>query len=178
MKTETEKTCNVNELNHMFDYSFIPDTQYLESLPDLQNGDLIKGSQVDIERVGISNFRLPLKFKTKNGDIQELETSVIGTVSLEGINKGINMSRIIRSFYEYKDEVFTIDILEKILQTYREKLGTYSAHIQINFKYRMWQQSLRSVDKDGNIAMPFCTEGMYRGFIDNSGKKEVRIYKD
>ncbi len=150
MKTETEKTCNINELNHIFDYSFIPNNQYLESLPDLQNGDSIKGSQVDIERVGISNFRLPLKFKTKNGDIQELETSVIGTVSLEGINKGINMSRIIRSFYEYKDEVFTIDILEKILQTYREKLGTYSAHIQINFKYRMWQKSLRSVDKDGN----------------------------
>ncbi len=37
---------------------------------------------------------------------------------------------------------------------------------------------LVAVDKDGNIAMPFCTEGMYRGFIDNSGKKEVRIYKD
>ncbi|MBL0270506.1 MAG: isoaspartyl peptidase/L-asparaginase [Chitinophagaceae bacterium] len=37
---------------------------------------------------------------------------------------------------------------------------------------------LIAVDKDGNIAMPFCTEGMYRGFIDNSGKKEVRIYKD
>lgn len=37
---------------------------------------------------------------------------------------------------------------------------------------------LIAVDKDGNIVMPFCTEGMYRGFIKSSGEKEVRIYKD
>jgi beta-aspartyl-peptidase (threonine type) len=37
---------------------------------------------------------------------------------------------------------------------------------------------LIAVDKDGNIAMPFCTEGMYRGFIKSSGEKDVRIYKD
>lgn len=37
---------------------------------------------------------------------------------------------------------------------------------------------LIAVDKDGNIAMPFCTEGMYRGYIKNDGKKEIRIYKD
>lgn len=37
---------------------------------------------------------------------------------------------------------------------------------------------LIAVDKNGNIAMPFCTEGMYRGYIKNDGKKEIRIYKD
>lgn len=37
---------------------------------------------------------------------------------------------------------------------------------------------LIAVDKDGNIAMPFCTEGMYRGYIKSDGKKEIRIYKD
>ncbi len=37
---------------------------------------------------------------------------------------------------------------------------------------------LIAVDKEGNIAMPFCTEGMYRGFIKSSGEKEVRIYKE
>ena len=36
---------------------------------------------------------------------------------------------------------------------------------------------LIAVDKDGNIAMPFCTEGMYRGFITSEGKKEISIYK-
>jgi beta-aspartyl-peptidase (threonine type) len=37
---------------------------------------------------------------------------------------------------------------------------------------------LIAVDKDGNIAMPFCTEGMYRGFVRQDGKKEVMIYKE
>jgi len=33
------------------------------------------------------------------------------------------------------------------------------------------------VDKDGNIAMPFCTEGMYRGYVKDSEKPVVKIYK-
>ncbi|MFZ9387626.1 MAG: isoaspartyl peptidase/L-asparaginase family protein [Chitinophagaceae bacterium] len=37
---------------------------------------------------------------------------------------------------------------------------------------------LIAVDKDGNIAMPFCTEGMYRGSVTNNGIPEIKIYKD
>ena len=37
---------------------------------------------------------------------------------------------------------------------------------------------LIAVDKDGNIAMPFCTAGMYRGFIKSNGEKQILIYKD
>jgi beta-aspartyl-peptidase (threonine type) len=37
---------------------------------------------------------------------------------------------------------------------------------------------LIAVDKNGNIAMPFCTEGMYRGFINREGKMEIKIYKE
>ncbi|MET0393422.1 MAG: isoaspartyl peptidase/L-asparaginase [Chitinophagaceae bacterium] len=36
---------------------------------------------------------------------------------------------------------------------------------------------LIAVDKEGNIAMPFCTEGMYRGYIKSAGEKVVSIYK-
>lgn len=37
---------------------------------------------------------------------------------------------------------------------------------------------LIAVDKDGNIALPFCTEGMYRAFVKEGQKREVAIYKD
>lgn len=37
---------------------------------------------------------------------------------------------------------------------------------------------LIAVDKDGNVAMPFNSEGMYRGYITNTGKTEVKIYKE
>ena len=35
-----------------------------------------------------------------------------------------------------------------------------------------------AMDHDGNIDMPFNTEGMYRGYIDTSGKEFVAIYRD
>jgi beta-aspartyl-peptidase (threonine type) len=35
-----------------------------------------------------------------------------------------------------------------------------------------------AVDRDGNIAMPFNTEGMYRGHVGPDGKIVVQIYKD
>ncbi len=35
-----------------------------------------------------------------------------------------------------------------------------------------------ALDKEGNIAMPFNSEGMYRGFIKSNGTSEVLIYKD
>lgn len=37
---------------------------------------------------------------------------------------------------------------------------------------------LIALDKDGNVSMPFNTEGMYRGCITKDGKIEVYIYKD
>jgi L-asparaginase / beta-aspartyl-peptidase len=37
---------------------------------------------------------------------------------------------------------------------------------------------LIALDKNGKFSMPFCTEGMYRGYITESGKVVVAIYKD
>jgi beta-aspartyl-peptidase (threonine type) len=36
---------------------------------------------------------------------------------------------------------------------------------------------LIAVDKNGNIALPFCTEGMYRGFIKKENQR-AQIVKD
>lgn len=37
---------------------------------------------------------------------------------------------------------------------------------------------LIAIDKDGNIATPFDTEGMYRGYIKSNGETEIKIYKE
>jgi beta-aspartyl-peptidase (threonine type) len=37
---------------------------------------------------------------------------------------------------------------------------------------------LIALDKDGNVAMPFNTAGMYRGYVTESGKITIGIYKD
>lgn len=120
--------------------------EYISTLPDLQNGpsSLIKGANVSIEHVGIHNFKLPLTIPTKDGKEVVVEASITGTVSLEANKKGINMSRIMRNFYEYSNKTVTLDTLEEILHAYKEKLGSFDAHIFMSFSYPMLIQSLRS----------------------------------
>ncbi len=115
-------------------------------MPDIQNAhsDYISGAKVAINQVGISNFKLPLNFRTRDGGVINLETSVTGTVSLAKDNKGINMSRILRVFYEFKDDVFSWDEIEKILQTYLDRLSSQDARLKLYFNYPISQTSLRS----------------------------------
>ncbi len=134
------------KLKHYYDPTFTVSDEYKASLPDLQNGpsSLIEGANVPIQQVGISNFRLPLTYSRPNGDRITLETSVDGYVGLDAGKKGINMSRIIRTFYEFKDDVFHIDKLKEVLQAYRERLDTQTAFIRLSINYPVLQESLRS----------------------------------
>jgi len=119
---------------------------YKASLPDLQNGpaSLIVGAKAAIQHVGISNFRLPIRYHTRdNGDLM-LETSVTGTVSLEAEKKGINMSRIMRSFYGHAERTFSIDVIRAALDDYKADLESFDARIMMRFSFPMKVQSLRS----------------------------------
>ena len=133
-------------LSREYDADFRVDPQYKASLPDLQNGpaSLIVGANVLIQHVGISNFRLPIRYQTKDGGEIQLETSVTGTVSLEADRKGINMSRIMRSFYAHADKDFSLDVLEGALDDYKDDLGSMDARIQMRISYPMRVESLRS----------------------------------
>lgn len=135
-----------NEPEREFDSKYKPTKDEIETFPDLQNGpsSLIQGAAVEIQQVGIHNFRIPLKYKTRDNGIIELETKVTGTVSLEAHKKGINMSRIMRSFYEHKNETFSINKLENILAKYKEKLKSFDSKIALKISYPIIQKSLRS----------------------------------
>ncbi|MBW3637198.1 MAG: GTP cyclohydrolase FolE2 [Armatimonadetes bacterium] len=132
-------------LDFSYDREFAVDESYKATLPDLQNGSLIRGAPIRLEKVGIHNFRLPIKYRRRGSDdLIELETSVTGTVSLEACKKGINMSRIMRAFYEHKDSQFTIDTLAKILGDYKRSLESFEAQIMLKLSYPIPQKSLRS----------------------------------
>jgi len=125
---------------------FTVDAAYRATLPDLQNGpsSLIRGAKRQIQHVGISNFRLPVRYRTRdNGDLT-LETSVTGTVSLEAEKKGINMSRIMRSFYGYAEETFSFEVIERALDAYKADLDSFDARIEMRFSYPVKVDSLRS----------------------------------
>ena len=134
------------DFNRSYPRSFQPDDAYRATLPDLQNGpdSLIKGVKTEIQHVGISNFRLPVRFRTRQGGEVQLETSVTGSVSLEANKKGINMSRIMRSFYKHAETSFSFEVIGAVLDSYLADLASYDARIQMRFSYPMLKRALRS----------------------------------
>ncbi|KAA0912101.1 GTP cyclohydrolase I FolE2 [Aquicoccus porphyridii] len=134
------------EFSRDYPEGFTVTPAYKATLPDLQNGpaSLIRGAKRVIQHVGISNFRLPIQYHTRdNGDLT-LETSVTGSVSLEAEKKGINMSRIMRSFYAHADKTFSFEVIEAALDDYKSDLESFDARIQMRLSFPMKVQSLRS----------------------------------
>jgi len=137
---------NYPALARAYPEEFEADADYRASLPDLQNGpsSSIRGAKRHIEHVGISNFRLPIRFHTRDGGDLTLETSVTGTVSLEAEKKGINMSRIMRTFYRHSEATFSFDVIEAALDDYKSDLDSFDARIQMRFSFPVKVSSLRS----------------------------------
>ena len=133
-------------IRHAYDATFQATAAYRATLPDMMEASLtaIRGARVPIQQVGIHNFKLPLKYRTKEGKTLTLETSVTGTVSLEAELKGINMSRIMRSFYEHKGGAITAEWMGKILKSYLRNVDTKDARLKISFSYPMLRTSLRT----------------------------------
>lgn len=145
-KIQSKQASASPKLIRSYDEHFQITEAYRGSLPDVQNahsGDIL-GAHVPILQVGISNFRLPLRYLSAACGQLLLETSVTGTVSLAAERKGINMSRLMRTFYEFKERVFDLELLEEILLRYRQDLGSSRAHLKLSFEYPMLRQSLRS----------------------------------
>ena len=132
--------------NTEYPHDFEVNKDYASRMPDLQNGPaaMIKGSRQSIQHVGISNFRLPIRYQSRNGGDQSLETSVTGTVSLEADKKGINMSRIMRSFYKHAKKQFSFDVIAAALDDYKLDLESFDARIQMRMSFPIKLESLRS----------------------------------
>lgn len=162
-------------LKRFYDPTFTVSKDYKESMPDLQNGpaSLIEGANVPIQQVGISNFKLPLKYPRPDGEIITLETSVDGYVGLDVDKKGINMSRIMRTFYKFRDQVFHPDKLEEVLKAYKKDLKSESGYLRLSFNYPILKESLRS-DLEGyqyyNVA--------YEGTINGEGEFRKFVHMD
>ncbi len=134
----------VGDLQQQYDPTFKVDAAYRASLPDMQNTDENKGTAVAIQHVGIHNFKIPMKFVTRSGETIQLHCSVTGTVSLEAHQKGINMSRIMRTFYEYDESELNPQTLNNVVHSYLDSLESSSARIAIAFDFPLKQESLRS----------------------------------
>jgi L-asparaginase / beta-aspartyl-peptidase len=75
----------------------------------------------------------------------------------------LGVARDISALMEYKGKSVK-EAAETVIMEKLERLGGTGGVI--------------AMDKDGNIAWPFNTPGMYRGYIDADGKIVVEIYRD
>ena len=134
------------DLQDSYPDGFSPDEAYIQTMPDLQNGpsSLIRGENRQIQHVGISNFRLPITYQMRDGGKQALQTSVTGTVSLDVDRKGINMSRIMRSFYKHAEKHFSFEVISAALDDYKRDLDSFDARIQMRTSFPVKVTSLRS----------------------------------
>ncbi|MBE6401944.1 MAG: GTP cyclohydrolase I FolE2 [Verrucomicrobia bacterium] len=158
-----------------YDTGFEVTPEYRASLPDMQNSNVtaIPGGTVPLLQVGMSNFRLPIRLARRgNAEAIPVEASVTGTVSLDAMHKGINMSRIVRIFYEYQNEVFTPATLKKILESYLSEIGSSRAQVRVDFNYPILQKSLRS----GLAGYQYYTCA-YEGILEN-GKFRAFVHFD
>lgn len=160
--------------NRTYDPDFEVTDAYKAGMPDLQNGpsSLIRGTRQQIEHVGISNFRMPIRFYAREGDDLTLEASISGTVSLEADRKGINMSRIMRSFYKYAKSTFSFEVIEAALDDYKSDLNSLDARIQMRFSYPLEVNSLRS----GLVGYQFYDFALE--MIDQQGVRQKFIHLD
>lgn len=129
-----------------YDDHFKLSPAYKASLPDMMEAvNAIPGAPVAIQQVGVSGFKLPLRYRARSGrTTHTLETTVTGTVSLEAHLKGINMSRIVRSFYDHADQSVSPDFVSDLLHIYRSEVGALAARLRLDFSYPIKQRALRS----------------------------------
>ena len=141
------KDVKVKDLKKDYEKEFTPSQEYLDSMPDLQNSEF-EGRYIDF--VGITNFRVPILIRQRDGGTQQVLASIHGLCDVDSSKLGLNLSRIVRSFYKSKDDVFDINKLEDILKTYKKDQDSLDTNIQIEFDYYLKQDSLVSRDDQGN----------------------------
>lgn len=158
-----------------YDAAFAVTPEYRDSLPDMQNAGAadIAGAAVPILQVGISGFRLPLRYLSGSDEARTLDTHVTGTVSIGADRKGVNMSRIVRTFYEFKDRTFNLELLEDVLLRYKEEMHCTRARLHLGFAYPILQQALRS-----GLAGYQYYDVAFEGLIDDLNRFHKRIHFD
>lgn len=136
-KPETGQSAQIEPVSKGADFQDLPDTQNLRATE-------ILGARVAIQEVGSSNFRLPMRIRMEDGSLSTVEVSVFGGVSLSAERKGINMSRIMRVFYEFREEEVTFSMIRRVLEAYLDRLEAGSGRLRLSFSLPSLQESLRS----------------------------------
>lgn len=162
MSCNDDTTCGScvpkNEIEHhfelkSFDWSLRPTK---EEIPDPQNFHINTHARVTIPKVGITKLVLPIDVGRRAGDAITVKGTVSAYVSLDSTEqRGINMSRLARCFYDHVDGKGTIQLLDmlKVVDDYKTKLPAKDGYLKVRFEYPYKQKHWRE-DHSGWMYYP------------------------
>lgn len=101
-------------------------------------------SDIHLPKVGINEMKIPVKYKTRDGELIKLETRTSMYVDLNAETKGISMSRLPRTLYKYLDgnQDVSLDLMNSILEDFRTNLEAQNAYLKFRFNYPLRKKSL------------------------------------
>lgn len=148
---ETEISCGcetTNNVNHHFELkSFDWDLRPTkDEIPDPQNFHVNSHAKVRIPKVGITKLPLPINVKRRSGEAITVKGVVSAYVSLDNVEqRGINMSRLARCFYDHIDGKGMIELLDfiKVVKDYKQKLPAKDGYLKVRFEYPYKQKHWR-----------------------------------
>lgn len=90
---------------------------------------------ISIQRVGVSQIRLPVQVETKEKSFQSVLATIRMTVDLPQEYKGTHMSRFLEIMHPWSDKTLSSRSVSEILKEMREKLHAETAHFEMDFEY-------------------------------------------
>lgn len=127
-------------------------------MKDVQNLSDSRG--VEIQKVGIKNFEMPLVIQRKDNEDKVIYASATCGVTLPAHYKGTHMSRFVEVLNEWRAKK-TIDI-KACVESIVQKLDARSAYVKFDFKY--------FIDKTSpvtGIPAPMCYDCTFEGALEN-----------
>lgn len=138
-------------------------------MKDVQNQQDFRG--VDIQKVGIKDFEMPIIIQRKEADDKVIYASATCGVSLPAHFKGTHMSRFVEVLNNWRGKK-TLDIKDCV-ESMVQRLDAESGYVKFDFKYFIDKKSPVT-----GISAPMCYDCTFEGILDNYKKdnEEYRFY--
>ncbi len=104
----------------------------MTQMPDMQKRP--DSRRIPITKVGVKDISYPIVVMDKNRTLQHTVARINMYVDLPHQFKGTHMSRFVEILNKYREQI-ALDKLETILEEMKSKLGSESAHLEIQFPY-------------------------------------------
>jgi GTP cyclohydrolase I len=110
----------------------MPGSSPAQAMPDMQKRP--DHRRIPISKVGVKDISYPIVVMDKNRSLQHTVARVNMYVDLPHQFKGTHMSRFVEILNRHREQI-ALDKLETILEEMKARLGSASAHLEIQFPY-------------------------------------------